>query len=401
MIEAKAFIEEAFSSCKQYHYELYSSISAVNLYIWQQIVTDPNDLAMNPKLIKLLETALADQAKFWTVIFYYQELPVACACLSLFQADVVQSAPFLWQKTIEQFRNYKANLLKLRVLFCGLPVPCGHSHLRFSKKTHETPVIEQLARLMKKLAKQEKAPLIVFKEFTKKELSSYKILHEKGFIEGPVQPMHELAFSFDSFDHYYHALRSSYKHQIRLNRQKFDHQKFRIEHIDDPDAIFHCFTNEVHQLYLMVWQNSKERLEQLPLNFFRNLGYALPKKTMLTLIYQQEQPIAFSIGIRNEDHYFNLYCGVDYALKEELDLYFNLFYEELDCAFKQNVKSIFLGQTSDYFKSRLGSITTPRYFFVSTRHSWAQLALKLFKSLIFPKPPVIKSQRVFKKPPQG
>jgi hypothetical protein len=91
-----------------------------------------------------------------------------------------------------------------------------------------------------------------------------------------------------------------------------------------------------------------------------------------------------------------LYCGLDNNLKEEFDLYFNLFYKELDFAFKQNVKSICLGQTSDHFKLRLGSKPSPRYFFVRANNFFSQLGLKLFKSIIFPKPAALVSQNVLK-----
>lgn len=388
--------EAAGLSEEVYHYKIYSSITDVDPNSWNSIIDAQNDLAMNQQLIALMENSLSNQAQFWTIVFYMKEEPIACACLSFFRVDSLQSAPRWIYKITKTCRQLKSNLGHIGVLFCGLPVPCGHTHIRLKPTIQPGPIFDLLVPLMEELGGQVKANLIVFKELEHQQLEQFNSLKQHGFIMGPVQPMHELRYNFANFNDYHHALRSNYRHQITANLRKFSDKKCEIIHTSDATEIYHRFTNEVYQLYLAVWERSKERLEQFPAEFFRNLGHALPGKTTLTLIYQNAKPIAFSIGIRNQHNYYNLYCGVDYSLKEELDLYFNLFYQELDGAFKQNVQTIFLGQTSDRFKLRLGSIPTPRYFWVRTRHTWAQWILKSFKFLIFPQPLKIDALKVLK-----
>jgi len=54
-----------------------------------------------------------------------------------------------------------------------------------------------------------------------------------------------------------------------------------------------------------------------------------------------------------------------------------------------------MGQTSDSFKSRLGSTTQPLYFFVRARAAWMNAALRLFAPVAFPAVRPVRPQDVF------
>ena len=86
----------------------------------------------------------------------------------------------------------------------------------------------------------------------------------------------------------------------------------------------------------------------------------------------------------------------DYALNGEGDLYFNLLYNDLDQAFRRSHEEIHLGQDSDDFKTRLGSLPRALSFYLRAPNPVLQAALQLFSRMLLPKIPAIRTHDVFK-----
>ena len=83
-----------------------------------------------------------------------------------------------------------------------------------------------------------------------------------------------------------------------------------------------------------------------------------------TIIYRGDKPVAFAVGIVTKEAYYGLFIGLDYAAKQEADLYFNLFYETLRYAMQRRVRHVYMGSDSDRFKLRLGCRREPRSVFI-------------------------------------
>jgi predicted N-acyltransferase len=133
----------------------------------------------------------------------------------------------------------------------------------------------------------------------------------------------------------------------------------------------------------------------MPASFFTEMAAALGDEAHLTVIRKDGRVCAFTFAVTRGDTHYNLYSGLDYALNNEGDLYFNLFYHDLDQAFRAGVCSVHLGQTSDSFKSRLGSVTEPLFFFAHGRPKAFHAILKLFAPLAFPKVSAVEANDVF------
>ncbi len=381
-----------------YTCELYNSVMQINSKEWQALIPD-TDLAMNQDLIFLIEKTLHDQAQFWTVaIRNKQHQLVACACLNLFQTDILQSAPLMLQKIAGVIRTKHPKAFKKNVLFCGLAVPSGHTHIRISPSVDTKLILKLIAEQMYQLAKQVQAQLIVFKEFSPEQFDQVESLQELGFYRGELAPIFQLTHSFKDIKDYQSALRSRYRLQMKNNLKKFN-SNFKVEHIFDANKISERITPEIYQLYLNVWGKAKEKLECLSIDFFQLLPRSLPNQTVLTLISHDGHPVAFSMGLITEKAYYSIYVGLDYSYNAENDLYFNLFYHELDLAFSINKPEIYLGQTSERFKSRLGAIAEGRFFLMKPVTSSMQLIFKYFHKLIFPKMPELPVNNVFARKP--
>ena len=96
------------------------------------------------------------------------------------------------------------------------------------------------------------------------------------------------------------------------------------------------------------------------------------------------KPLGFLFGLRSAHTYHNLYVGIDYAANHDADVYFNLYYHDMDHAFKSGCRHVELGQTSDAFKTRLGSTPRSVYFYVRAVNPVMHRGLKAVSRWVFP-----------------
>lgn len=397
MVEAKSKAQIKVSQMDSDHpiVQWHHSVLEVDSTEWQDFIDD-QDLAMNRNMIYLQEKTLAGQAQSCVLTVHLRKKLVACACLALFETDILQSAPYFLQKLVKKIRKKIPHLFKKNVLFCGLPVPSGENHLRIASFADYHSILQLLIEQTEKLAKEKGAELIVFKEFPKSQLPSIDFLKTLGFYRGELAPIFCLARSFDNFGQYQSSLRSGYRRQMKFNIEKFNKSGLKVTHLLQGEIINASFTPSVYQLYLNVWDRAKEKLECFPIEFFLELPKLLPHNTVLTLISDQDKPVAFAFGLITDKAYYNIYGGLNYTYNTICDLYFNLFYQELDLAFSLKKTDIYLGQTADSFKSRLGAEPQERYFFMKPLSLLMRIVFKLFSGFIFPKIPKPDPKKVFK-----
>ena len=378
-------------------YRIYDSITDVSPEAWQRLTGSEPDLGMDPRLIRVLEETLADQCRMWTMMV---EDPtgavVACACLCLFVVDAVLTVPPAVRRIAEFFRRYWTGFLKFGVLFCSLPVPAGENHIRMTPEADRGAVLTAVHQGMRRLARKDRARMMMFKEFEVARQSELMPLERLGYLRGDVPPPYDLPAHFGSFDEYRSALKARYRNQITRSVKKFEQAGFRAVHVHDPTEIERLYTDRMHELYVAVWSRAKNRLEKLPAEFFRRTARAFPGRTSLTIIYRGEHVAGFTFGLSSGRAYHNIRSGIDYALNDEGDLYFNLFYNDVDQAFRRGHEEIHLGQDSDDFKTRLGSRPRALSFYLRAPNPVLQAGLRAFSRMLFPKLPPVRTHDVFK-----
>ena len=385
------------SAIRSYGYQIYNSIIDVELADWQRLAGATPDLGMDPRMIRVLEETLADQCRMWiiTVTDPIGAL-VACACLSLFVVDAVCTSPLTVRKIADFMRRYWAGFLNFGVLFCGLPVPAGENHIRMTPEADRGAVLTALHEGMLRLARKYRARIIMLKEFEKARQTELAPLERLGYLRGDVPLAYDLCADFRSFDEYRLALRARYRNQITRSVKKFHRAGFRAVHVYDSAEIERLYTDRMHELYEAVWSRAEHRLEKLPAEFFRRTARAFPGQTSLTIIYRDDRAAAFTFGLSSGRVYHNLRSGIDYSLNSEGDLYFNLYYNDLDQAFRRGCDQIHLGQDSDDFKMRLGSRPRALSFYIRASNPVFQAGLKAFSRPTFPKVHPVRVHDVFK-----
>ena len=380
-----------------YSYRFYQSIETVNLKDWQQIAQlNPEKICLDYRFLISLEKSMSDVSQFWYVIFYDETgIPQACACLSTYQTDLTIIAHASVKTIIQLIRRFFPNWLYWNILFCGLPVSIGHNALGFSSAVDHAEILRQLDQLMQTIASQEKAKLIVFKEFREQEYQQIQALEKLGYLGLESLPMNLFPTKFTNFNHYYQSLRSNYRKHIKKSRKKIEKSRLIIKYIQGKESVLSHYQNKEHLLYQSVIEKSKTQLEILPKSFFDEIANQFPEEVSMVVALRNNNIVGYIFCLRINTIFYALFCGFEQSLNRHTDLYFNLAYGVIKNALNAQVSHIELGQTADYFKARLGAYQIPLKLSVKSPIRIINILITLFPDLLFPKPNIAPTFHVF------
>jgi predicted N-acyltransferase len=257
-------------------------------------------------------------------------------------------------------------------------------------------IVRALNEAIEQIARERKTWLIVYKEPDRREAELLAPLKESGFVQAESLPMNRIVNQFASFAAMLGAMRSHYRYKIARSRKKFANSGLKLTRKTGRAAIEQLYTPALHAMYERVTRRAEHRLEILPREFFMELSARFPDELILTSITQGAEVLAFAWSLRYATIYHNLFVGIDYERNEETDAYFNLMVEDIAYAMEQPVGEIFVGQTADDFKSRLGCTADPRYLYIKVTSRWLQWCFLRMQSLFLTPPPAAPQRDVFK-----
>ena len=270
-------------------------------------------------------------------------------------------------KAVDSVRLAWKRFLRFKVLFLGLPVSAGQSHLRLRNGVDPVPVMEAIHRCLQQLAKRHKAMAIVLKEFDDGEMAAVTKIEPYGYFRVPSLPNNVFEVKYRDFEHFLASQKSHTRCDFRRSERKFARAGMRVEQVAGSEDAARRFTDEVYALYENVWNRAENKLEKLPAEFFRELARQLGSRVVFTFVYKDGNIVGFNCSLRTASRYQLLFLGIDYELNRQSDLYFNIFYREMDFAMKNGARTIFMGQTSEAFKSRLDCQKRELCFYVGAR----------------------------------
>lgn len=369
-----------------YSHTLYDTIDQVDLPAWNTLCHSAGDPFMDPRFIRAVEKSMAGDGRFWHVIFRDSDgNPAAAASVCSYRADATLLAEGFAGKVARLVGRIAPSLVKFNILFCGLPVSAGQSHLRFAPGVDTAAILRSLDEILGAIACREKVRAIVFKEFDDAECERLAALAELGYRRADSLPMNHTSPAFRDFDHFLSSLPSRKRYAIRKSQKKFQAAGLRVVQISGGNGAAAMYTDEVHKLYEAVLERAKVRLERLPPAFFRELAARMPDETAFTFIYDGDRVVAFAASMFTPAAFHQMFVGVNYELNPQVDLYFNLFFHALDYGFKQNAGDVIVGQSADTFKQRqLGGHSQPLHFFVKGADWLSRLVLRHGFNTLFP-----------------
>jgi predicted N-acyltransferase len=379
--------------------QVQESIADVDRDEWRRVCRlGGGTVFMDPRFVAAAERSLAEQSRFWNVVISRASdgEKVACACLSTFRLDLSLLADPVTKRWLARLRTLRPSLARPKILFCGLPVSVGRNQLAMTPHDDPAAVGRALDSAMEEIARRENVDFLIFKEFSETESRALEVLGSLGYSRAESPVRHLFPAGFATFPDYCGALKSHYRNDIRRSEKKFQAAGLRHVHLRGERAIRPIYTVAVHRLYCAVVEGAEAVLEILPVEFFRELLREFDEQLSLTLILRDEEIVAFNWNLLDGANGYFLFCGVDYGLNRECDLYFNLMYLSTDDVMRAGATRISVGQTSDSFRARLGCAHEKLYFFVKPRKVVGRIILRNLIHILVPDRPSLPTHDVFK-----
>ena len=187
-----------------------------------------------------------------------------------------------------------------------------------------------------------------------------------GFTKGNYLPICTLENKWKSFDEYLQSMRASYRR--RINQAIKKGQDIEYEFLNNNSD----FTDEMYDLYEQVFNHSQYSLEKLNADFFRNDI----SKILLLKINKKVEAFIQIIEYKNNDMLIFEFCGYNYDIAKDYDIYHNMLIKITEYAINNGFKYIQFGQTAYDAKLKFGAQMHRNYFLLAHSNKFLNWLIK-------------------------
>ena len=251
----------------------------------------------------------------------------------LVRQNLVEGVPGKTRAIVDLIRKKFPRFLTMRVLMVGCAAGAGELGACDSKD--ELWLAKALCAVLLNYARQNKASLIVLKDFPAEYRLTLQGFAESGFTRVPSMPMTRLRLSYQNFDDYLahlsYATRKSLRRKFRKTQQT---PKIEMEVVNDITS----HVEQLYPLYLQVHERSPMQFEHLTKDFFCRVGREMPERARFFVWRQLGRPIAFSLALVCDDTIYDECLGLDYSVALDLHLYFYTMRDVISWAIGQGLR---------------------------------------------------------------
>ncbi|RLS42442.1 MAG: GNAT family N-acetyltransferase [Planctomycetota bacterium] len=372
-----------------YRYDLVQSVEGVDTESWNAVCGPERNAYLDLRFLRAVENSFAKEASFWYLIIR-NELgqPIACTCFTKYLVDSVLMAPQVIQNAMAGVRKLWPSFLKYPIMLCGIPVSTCHHQLAIADNADMSRVLVTLNTVAEKLARESGCHLISFKEFPPEAAVHMDALKEQGFLWARSVVAYSLKGDYSSFDEYYDSRSKPRRAKIRKTLKKLEAAGVTCEERSGGEGVEDLFTDDVHRLYMNVLNRAQVKFETIPADFFRELARQLPEETTFTLFRKEGRIVGFCCGLRGEEQHNMLFCGLDYSLNADAELYFNILYRGLGHGLVPGVKVVHIGAAADEFKQHIGCVGESMSIYVRAVGAVRHFLLKQVFGFLFDTKPL-------------
>jgi predicted N-acyltransferase len=231
--------------------------------------------------------------------------------------NLVEGVPGKIRAVVDFVRKKFLRFLTMRVLMVGCAA--GEGHLGACEPEDERWVADGLAATLQKYARQNKASLVVLKDFPSKYRAALAGFVVNNYTRVPSMPMTRLALDYQSFDDYLSHIGYITRKSLRRKFRKIERApRIDLEVVTDITP----YVDEIYSLYLQVHERSPLKFEHLSREFFCRIGQIMPERARFFIWRQLGKIIAFSLCLVCDDTIYDECLGLDYSVALDLHLYF-------------------------------------------------------------------------------
>ncbi len=332
----------------------------------------------NYYFFKALDESNFDQFSFFYIIVYDDNTAIgATSCFVMdFPLDITVRGHL--KAIFNGIKMVMPKILKPKVLICGLPM--GQGRIGILKDTDR--VMGAINDTLERLARDEKASMIIFKDFTSAYDNMFKPLLRKGLNKIESLPSTDMDINFSNFDDYLKTLSRSSREGLKRNFKKVD-GRVKID-LEVTDALNDEALRKVYGLYLQTFNKQDLGLEKVPMNFFRQISVNMPKEVKYFLWRIDGKMVAFAFCLVSQGHFVDYYLGFDYSVAHEYYLYFVRFRDLMKWCIAHGIKKYEMGVTTYEPKRRLGFNFIRLYFYMKHRNRLLNPFFRVFSPFMKP-----------------
>jgi predicted N-acyltransferase len=231
--------------------------------------------------------------------------------------NLVEGMPGKISSIVDRVRKIFPRFLTMRVLMVGCAA--GTGDLGACDERDEARVAKALQASLSNYAKQNKASLVVLKDFPATYRSELETFPINGYARVPSMPMTRLPLPYSNWDEYFRTLSKATRKDLRRKFRKAEHApKIEMEVVSNIAAL----VDEIHPLYLAVHERSPLQFETLTKDYFRTIGQRMPDRARFFIWRQLGRIVAFSFCLVCNDKIYDEFIGLDYGVALDLHLYF-------------------------------------------------------------------------------
>ena len=292
----------------------------------------------------------------------------------LLRQDLLQGAGPRATTLVRRVRRWIPKLFTMRTLMVGCAA--GEGRLDETSPEDAAWVAQRLHEVLRRYAKQVKAPMIVLKEFPAAYRTALSPFALNGYSRVPSLPSVRLHLPFASFDEYMsRTLSKATRKDLRRKFRDTEGAGITLQVLSDISAQI----DELYPLYLQVYERSDLHFEKLTRDYLCRVGQEMPDKARFFVWRQNGRAIAFSFCLLSGDEIHDEYVGLDYSVALDLHLYFYTLRDILQWAMEHGIKWYCSSGQGYEPKLRLRSELLPLDLYVA--HTWRPANFLLGKLL--------------------
>jgi predicted N-acyltransferase len=275
--------------------------------------------------------------------------------------SLVEGVPGRIRVAIEAVQQrWFPRFLTMRILMVGCAV--GEGHLGACDAKDELWVAKALHASLRIYARQNKAALVVLKDFPAKYRPTLEHFASNGYVRVPSMPMTRLSLKHKSFDDYLATLGYITRKGLRRKFRKTERSaKIEMEVTNDIAP----YVDEIYPLYLQVHERSRMQFEHLTKEYFCELGQLMPERARFFIWRREGRVIAFSCCLIHGRTLYDECLGLDYNVALDLHLYFYTLRDVLTWGMEQGLEEYCSGPLNYDPKLHLGCELMPLDLYVS------------------------------------
>ena len=279
--------------------------------------------------------------------------------------NLVEGIRGFFRKIVDLVRKQFPRFLTMRVLMVGCAAGAGE--LDAHDPTDERFVAEALGATLRDYSRQNRASLVVFKDFPAQYRANLGTLSENGYMRVPSMPMTRLNLSFQNFDEYLQRLGYVSRKSLRRKFRKTERAgKIDLEVVNDISP----HIDQIYPLYLQVHERSPMKFETLTKEFFCRIAQMMPEYARFFVWRESGRIIAFSLCLVYGDTIYDECLGLDYAVALDLHLYFYTMRDVISWSIEQKLHHYVSGPLNYDPKLHLGHELAPLDLYVLHTRAW-------------------------------